>query len=38
VRARLTRRTHRWQIFRHVTYPTLTPIIAVVMTFSVLFT
>jgi multiple sugar transport system permease protein len=28
----------RWQIFRHVTYPMLTPIIAVVMTFSVLFT
>ncbi len=27
-----------WQIFRHVTYPLLTPIIAVVMTFSVLFT
>jgi multiple sugar transport system permease protein len=29
---------NRWQIFRHVTYPLLTPIIAVVMTFSVLFT
>jgi multiple sugar transport system permease protein len=29
---------NRWQIFRHVTYPMLTPIIAVVMTFSVLFT
>ena len=28
----------RWQIFRHVTLPLLTPIIAVVMTFSVLFT
>ncbi len=28
----------RWQIFRHITYPMLTPIIAVVMTFSVLFT
>ena len=28
----------RWQIFRYVTYPLLTPIIAVVMTFSVLFT
>src|SRR5262249_16682379 len=28
----------RWQIFRHITYPLLTPIIAVVMTFSVLFT
>ncbi len=28
----------RWQLFRHVTYPMLTPIIAVVMTFSVLFT
>src|SRR3974390_1088669 len=28
----------RWQVFRHVTYPLLTPIIAVVMTFSVLFT
>ena len=27
-----------WQIFRHITYPLLTPIIAVVMTFSVLFT
>ena len=27
-----------WQLFRHVTYPLLTPIIAVVMTFSVLFT
>lgn len=27
-----------WQIFRYVTYPLLTPIIAVVMTFSVLFT
>src|SRR4029077_1591583 len=29
---------NRWQMFRHVTYPLLTPIIAVVMTFSVLFT
>lgn len=28
----------RWQMFRYVTYPILTPIIAVVMTFSVLFT
>src|SRR5499425_3044467 len=28
----------RWQMFRHVTYPLLTPIIAVVMTFSVLVT
>ncbi len=28
----------KWQMFRHVTYPILTPIIAVVMTFSVLFT
>jgi len=28
----------RWQIFRHITYPLLTPIIAVVMTFSILFT
>ena len=28
----------KWQIFRHVTFPLLTPIIAVVMTFSVLFT
>ena len=27
-----------WQRFRHVTVPMLTPIIAVVMTFSVLFT
>jgi multiple sugar transport system permease protein len=27
-----------WQRFRHVTFPLLTPIIAVVMTFSVLFT
>ncbi len=27
-----------WQRFRYVTYPILTPIIAVVMTFSVLFT
>lgn len=29
---------NRWQQFRHVTLPMLTPIIAVVMTFSVLFT
>lgn len=29
---------NRWQMFRYVTYPLLTPIIAVVMTFSVLFT
>jgi len=29
---------NRWQIFRHITYPMLTPIIAIVMTFSVLFT
>jgi multiple sugar transport system permease protein len=29
---------NRWHIFRYVTYPLLTPIIAVVMTFSVLFT
>jgi multiple sugar transport system permease protein len=28
----------KWQNFRFVTYPLLTPIIAVVMTFSVLFT
>jgi multiple sugar transport system permease protein len=28
----------RWQMFRYITYPLLTPIIAVVMTFSVLFT
>ena len=28
----------RWQRFRYVTFPLLTPIIAVVMTFSVLFT
>ncbi len=28
----------RWQLFRYVTLPMLTPIIAVVMTFSVLFT
>ena len=27
-----------WQMFRRITYPLLTPIIAVVMTFSVLFT
>jgi multiple sugar transport system permease protein len=27
-----------WQRFRYITYPILTPIIAVVMTFSVLFT
>jgi len=27
-----------WQMFRHVTLPLLTPIIAVVMTFSILFT
>jgi multiple sugar transport system permease protein len=27
-----------WQRFRHITYPLLTPIIAVVMTFTVLFT
>jgi multiple sugar transport system permease protein len=28
----------RWQNFRHITFPLLTPIIAIVMTFSVLFT
>jgi multiple sugar transport system permease protein len=28
----------RWQMFARITYPLLTPIIAVVMTFSVLFT
>jgi len=28
----------RWQMFRYITLPLLTPIIAVVMTFSVLFT
>ncbi len=28
----------RWQMFWHITYPLLTPIVAVVMTFSVLFT
>ncbi len=27
-----------WQLFRYLTYPLLTPIIAVVMTFSILFT
>ena len=30
--------TSAWQRFRHITYPLLTPIIAIVMTFSVLFT
>ncbi|NBT65842.1 MAG: sugar ABC transporter permease [Betaproteobacteria bacterium] len=34
----LLRSATRWQLFRHVTYPLLTPIIAIVMTFSVLFT
>src|SRR5947209_2406233 len=28
----------KWEMFRYITYPLLTPIIAVVMTFSVLFT
>src|SRR5688500_5295739 len=28
----------KWQLFRHVTLPLLTPIIAITMTFSVLFT
>jgi len=28
----------RWQNFRYITYPLLTPIVAIVMTFSVLFT
>lgn len=28
----------RWQLFRYVTFPMLTPVLAVVMTFSVLFT
>jgi len=28
----------RWQRFRFITYPLLTPIVAIVMTFSVLFT
>lgn len=28
----------RWQNFKYITYPLLTPIIAIVMTFSVLFT
>ncbi len=28
----------RWQLFRHVTFPMLTPVLAIVMTFSVLFT
>ncbi len=28
----------RWQCFRFITYPLLTPIVAIVMTFSVLFT
>ena len=28
----------KWEMFRFITYPLLTPIIAVVMTFSVLFT
>lgn len=27
-----------WQMFRHVTFPMITPVLAVVMTFSVLFT
>ena len=27
-----------WQMFRHITFPMLTPVLAVVMTFSVLFT
>ena len=38
LRGRDHRRASRWQNFRFVTYPLLTPIIAVVMTFSVLFT
>ena len=32
------RRDASWEMFRFITYPLLTPIIAVVMTFSVLFT
>jgi multiple sugar transport system permease protein len=32
------RRRSDWQQFRRITLPLLTPIIAVVMTFSVLFT
>lgn len=32
------RRRHAWQQFRRITLPLLTPIIAVVLTFSVLFT
>ena len=31
-------RRHHWQLFRYVTLPLLTPIIAIIMTFSVLFT
>ena len=39
LRGRDARRRHAsWQMFRFITYPLLTPIIAVVMTFSVLFT
>ena len=37
-RPRRSTAPRRWQQFRHVTLPLLTPIIAVVMTFSVLFT
>ena len=37
-RRRASTARRRWQQFRHVTLPLLTPIIAVVMTFSVLFT
>ena len=38
LRSRDPRRRQSWQMFRSITYPLLTPIIAVVMTFSVLFT
>ena len=37
-RGRDARRRDPWQRFRHITLPMLSPLIAVVMTFSVLFT
>ena len=37
-RPRRSTARRNWQMFRYITYPLLTPIIAVVMTFSVLFT
>ena len=38
LRGRDARRRHAWQRFRYITFPMMMPILAIVMTFSIIFT